>query len=132
MSIDDLVKTPEWIAASEEVMKELGLDRPRGVLGRLSESIEFNFSNDIHLAPTISSLPSISSLTPLCSMCNPSNRMNYITPDEATKTGYRALTVGYELPLEQWLLNNVLADMRRGRIDHVLVESEYGIEVWRK
>jgi hypothetical protein len=30
------------------------------------------------------------------------------------------------------MLNGVLADMRRGRIDHVLVKVWRGVAVWRK
>ena len=33
---------------------------------------------------------------------------------QAKKDGYRPLTIGYELPEEQWMLDNVLADMKRG------------------
>jgi|APIni6443716594_1056825.scaffolds.fasta_scaffold1086882_2 hypothetical protein len=49
----------------------------------------------------------------------------------ARAAGYRALTVTYHLPREQALLDNVLGDMRRGHIDHVLVKTKSGVAVWR-
>jgi hypothetical protein len=53
-----------------------------------------------------------------------------MTAQEAREKGYRPLTTKY-IPKEQWMLENVLADMRRGGIDHVLVEQDGGVEVWR-
>jgi len=50
----------------------------------------------------------------------------------ARAAGYRALTNVYQLPNEQALLDGVLADMRRGRIQHVLVKVRGGVSVWRK
>ena len=38
------------------------------------------------------------------------------------------MTRPYNLPSEQWMLENVLADMRRGKIDVVVIDNE----VWRK
>ena len=58
--------------------------------------------------------------------------MRTITRKAARAAGYRALTNGYRLPQERALLNGVLADMRRGRIDHVLVKVWRGAAVWRK
>src|SRR5262245_38156275 len=55
-----------------------------------------------------------------------------ITMNEARAAGYRALTNNYQLPEEQGMLEGVLADMRRGRIDHVLVKRRGGVSVWRK
>lgn len=49
----------------------------------------------------------------------------------ARAAGYRALTVSYHLPREQGMLDNVLADLRRGHIDHVLVRTKSGVAVWR-
>jgi hypothetical protein len=46
--------------------------------------------------------------------------------------GYRALTGRYSLPAEQGMLNGVLADMRRGRISHVVVKDRLGVSVWRR
>jgi len=57
--------------------------------------------------------------------------MTTMTKDNALKQGYRPMTTGYNLPKEQWMLDNVLADMKRGEIDAVLVDDN-GIEVWRK
>lgn len=38
------------------------------------------------------------------------------------------MTVPYNLPNEQWMLENILADMARGKIDAVIIDNE----VWRK
>jgi ATP sulfurylase len=57
-------------------------------------------------------------------------RKNTMTAQEARAKGYRPLTTKY-IKKEQWMLDNVLADMRRGGIDHVLVEQDGGVEVWR-
>jgi hypothetical protein len=56
--------------------------------------------------------------------------MKVITVEEATSRGYHPLTTKYT-PKEKWMLDNVLADMRRGGIDHVLVAQDGGVEVWR-
>ena len=55
-----------------------------------------------------------------------------INPREAQTAGYHALTIAYQLPCEQALLKNVLADLRRGNIDHVLVKEPAGVSVWRR
>ena len=49
----------------------------------------------------------------------------------AEAAGYRPLTIGYQLPQERPMLDNVLADMRRGNINHCLVQSNGGVSVWR-
>ena len=54
-----------------------------------------------------------------------------MTPTEATEAGYRALTTPYNLK-ERWMLDAVLADMRRGNTDAVEVQYATGTEVWRK
>lgn len=51
---------------------------------------------------------------------------------EAEQAGYRALTSRYRLPGEQWMLDGVLADMRRARVDHVVVREGLGLSVWRR
>jgi len=51
---------------------------------------------------------------------------------EARAAGYRALTNPYQLPGEQRMLDNVLADLRRGKIAHVLVKRPGGVTVWRR
>jgi len=58
--------------------------------------------------------------------------MSTIKRVEAKAAGYRAVTGVYQLPQEQGMLNGVLADMRRGRIDHVLVKVRRGVSVWRR
>jgi hypothetical protein len=50
----------------------------------------------------------------------------------ARAAGYRALTSRFYLPEEQEMLDGVLADMRRGNINHVLVKDRLGVEVWRR
>ena len=50
---------------------------------------------------------------------------------DATAAGYRALTSRYYLPREQWMLDGVLADLRRAGVNHVLVRDRLGVEVWR-
>ena len=59
-------------------------------------------------------------------------KTNLLNTRTAKAAGYRALTVGYRLPQEQHMLDNVIANMRRGRIAHCLVKGRDGIAVWRK
>jgi hypothetical protein len=49
----------------------------------------------------------------------------------AKAADYRPLTIGYQLPQERPMLDNVLADMRRGNINHCLVKTKGGAAVWR-
>jgi len=49
----------------------------------------------------------------------------------ARAAGFRPLTIGYQLPQERPMLDNVVADMRRGNINHCLVQSNSGVSVWR-
>jgi hypothetical protein len=58
--------------------------------------------------------------------------MSTLTTKGARVAGYRALTTPYQLPREQEMLDGVLADMRRGNIDHVLVKECGGFSVWRR
>jgi hypothetical protein len=51
---------------------------------------------------------------------------------DAKAAGYRALTSGYRLPEQQWMLDGVLADMRRAKVDHVVVRDRRGASVWRR
>lgn len=60
------------------------------------------------------------------------NRMTTLESTEAAAQGYESLTYPYSLPTERWMLDNVLKDMDRGNIDHVLVSVSEGMEVWRK
>jgi hypothetical protein len=56
-----------------------------------------------------------------------------MTEINAQVEGYRPLTTGYELPRERSLLDAVIRDMRRARVDFVIV---YGFSippsVWRR
>jgi hypothetical protein len=61
--------------------------------------------------------------------------MKTITKQQAKADGYRPLTIAYSLPQEEWMLNNVVADMRRANIEFVLVAEptlETEVEVWKK
>jgi hypothetical protein len=58
--------------------------------------------------------------------------MKTMTPQAAADAGYRALTTEYKLPEQQWMLDRVLADMKHGGIDTVLVATTRGPEVWRR
>ena len=49
----------------------------------------------------------------------------------AKAAGFRPLTIAYELPQERPMLDNVIADLRRGNINHRLVKSKTGVAVWR-
>ena len=57
------------------------------------------------------------------------NTMNTRT---AKAAGYRALTVPYQVPKQQAMLDHVLEDMRHGNISHVLVKNRQGLAVWRR
>ena len=58
--------------------------------------------------------------------------MTAINKSEAEAAGYRALTNTYKLPAEQEMLDGVLADMRRGNIDHAVVRGNGGVAVYRR
>ena len=55
----------------------------------------------------------------------------YMTEIEARGLGFGRLTTPYRLPLEKALMDNVIADMRRGGIKYALVVTKGGTEVWR-
>jgi hypothetical protein len=54
-----------------------------------------------------------------------------MTTAQAEKDGYKPITYAYGTA-EQHMLDKVEADMKRGNVDFVLVETEEGKEVWRK
>lgn len=54
-----------------------------------------------------------------------------LTTKEAEDKNLRPLTIEYKLPKEQWMVDNVIADMIRGNIQHALVDTPNGIEIWR-
>ena len=59
--------------------------------------------------------------------------MNLTTKQQAKSDGYRPMTTAYKLPGEQWMLDNVLEDMRRANADIVFVgENHNSIEIWKK
>ena len=55
----------------------------------------------------------------------------YMTETEARGLGLGRLTTPYNLPLEKAMMDNVIADMRRGGIKYALVATKGGTEVWR-
>jgi len=54
-----------------------------------------------------------------------------MTETEARGMGLGRLTTPYNLPLEKAMMDNVIADMRRGGIKYALVATKGGTEVWR-
>ena len=59
--------------------------------------------------------------------------MNLTPTQKAKSDGYRPLTTAYKLPGEQWMLNNILADMKRANTDIVFVgEDQKSVEIWKK
>jgi hypothetical protein len=59
--------------------------------------------------------------------------MNLTPKQQAHSDGYRPLTTAYKLPGEQWMLNNILADMKRANTDIVFVgEDQKSVEIWKK
>lgn len=50
----------------------------------------------------------------------------------AKAQGYRSMTQAYALPAERPLLDNVMRDMDRGKIDYILVGGQSRPSVWRK
>ena len=62
--------------------------------------------------------------------------MKLIPQEEAMKQDrFGRLTTAYELPNEQGMLDNTIADMRRGNIEHIIVDVGDNpgrrVEVWR-
>jgi hypothetical protein len=57
--------------------------------------------------------------------------MKTMKEEVAKARGYHALTAGYKLPDEQWMLENVRGDLQRGNISHALVKVNGGTAVWR-
>lgn len=56
-----------------------------------------------------------------------------ISYEEAAQRGLHPLTTPYKLPFERWMLDNLIAELRRGRIEYALVGSSAEVvEVWRK
>lgn len=57
----------------------------------------------------------------------------FLTKQMARDQKFRAMTNPYLLPNEQWMLDNVVEDMERGKADYALVEIKPNeVEVWRK
>ena len=54
-----------------------------------------------------------------------------LTVAQAMSRGLRAMTNPYYVPAEDWMLQNVVADMQRGKIVFALVQVGLGVEVWR-
>jgi len=59
--------------------------------------------------------------------------MNLTPKQQAKSDGYRPFTTTYKLPGEQWMLDNILADMKRANADIVFVgEDQQLVEIWKK
>jgi hypothetical protein len=59
--------------------------------------------------------------------------MNLTTKQKAKADGYRPLTTAYKLPAEQWMLDNILEDMKHANTDIVFVgENQQSVEIWKK
>ena len=59
--------------------------------------------------------------------------MNLTTKHQAKSDGYRPMTTAYKLPSEQWMLDNILEDMRRANADIVFVgQDQQSVEIWKK
>jgi hypothetical protein len=59
--------------------------------------------------------------------------MNLTPKQQAKSDGYRPLTTAYKLPGEQWMLDNILSDMKRANADIVFVgEDQQSVEIWKK
>jgi hypothetical protein len=59
--------------------------------------------------------------------------MNLTPKQQAKSDGYRPLTTAYKLPGEQWMFDNILADMKRANADIVFVgEDQQSVEIWKK
>ena len=52
-----------------------------------------------------------------------------LTPQDAALSGYRSLTKAYTAD-EQWMLDRLLADLRRGNADFTIVPVRTGNEIW--
>lgn len=50
---------------------------------------------------------------------------------DAEAAGLSSMTNPYFVPAENWMLENVISDMLRGKIKFVLVQVGLGVEVWR-
>lgn len=59
--------------------------------------------------------------------------MNLTTKQQAKSDGYRPMTTAYKLPAEQWMLDNILVDMKRANAHIVFVgEDQQSVEIWKK
>ena len=56
-----------------------------------------------------------------------------MTRDAAKAAGYQSITVGYK-PGEEWMMENVINDMRNADIVRVpvMLEGSHANEIWRR
>ena len=54
-----------------------------------------------------------------------------ITPSAAHNKGLRVLSGPYKPTTENWMIQQVIEDMDRGKIPHAVIETRDGLEVWR-
>ena len=71
-------------------------------------------------------------LPPVAGGANGSSKQHLTEPGVARWLGFGPMTVGYDLPLEQWMLDNVLRDLDRAGVPYTLVRGARGVEVWKK
>jgi hypothetical protein len=55
-----------------------------------------------------------------------------VNEESASKQGFSAMTLPYQIPDETWMLQNVIDDLKRGSLRFALVQIGLsGVEVWR-
>lgn len=59
-------------------------------------------------------------------------KIKTITEPEAKTQGFLSLTYACNPVTEQYIIDNIVADLQRGNIPCVLVEHPRGVEIWRK
>jgi len=61
-----------------------------------------------------------------------SETLTPLTPKAATAKGYRQLTYPLNPDTEQWIIDNIVKDLQKGKIPTALVQQGTNIEIWRK
>jgi hypothetical protein len=55
-----------------------------------------------------------------------------MTIEYAEQNGFVALTNGYKLPHEKWMMDNAIKDAQRNNKEICLVSTNTGVEIWQK
>jgi hypothetical protein len=58
--------------------------------------------------------------------------MKKLTPEQAKAQGYKPLTNAFSLPPEQWMVDQLFAQLKRANAEGVLVATRNGAEVWKR